>query len=163
MVSNKANQKRKGSNMLYANKSNAKRATINSISKRQDVPVEWVKANLEALATIEVNKDGKFSAILKNELTGLVEAYKQPTKKAVHVVTGLKICKNRVEQNGVKQRSKGGKCSNVWEACDALLKAGTPPVPKQMREMAELQGWNENNTIIEMYKWRKFNGLSKSK
>jgi len=80
----------------------------------------------------------------------------------VHTGTGLKIEKNREERNGVKRPSIGGKCRIVWDYCDTYMKEhNTSPMPKHMKETALLQGWNENNAILEMYQWRKFNGLTK--
>lgn len=74
--------------------------------------------------------------------------------------TGIKIEKNREEQNGVKRPSIGGVCRAVWDACDAFrLQTGRSPMPKEIKELAAEEGWNQNNASIEMYQWRKFNGI----
>lgn len=73
--------------------------------------------------------------------------------------TGIKIEKDRPEQNGIIRPSKGGKCWLVWDYCDGLYNEGTLPMPKTMRTWAKEHGLNENNAVIEMYQWRKFNGI----
>ena len=61
----------------------------------------------------------------------------------------------RVEQNGVK-RPGPGKCLEVWEYLD---QHGNMK-PKDLQPVAEARGWNINNASIELYQWRKFNGIS---
>ena len=61
----------------------------------------------------------------------------------------------RVEQNGVK-RPGPGKCLEVWEYLD---QHGNMK-PKDLQPVAEARGWNINNAQIELYQWRKFNGIS---
>lgn len=72
--------------------------------------------------------------------------------------TGLKIQKDRVERNGIKQPSVGGACRSVWDACSEM-QALAPDVPlavKQVKAHAVTMGWNENNAVIEFYRWRKW-------
>lgn len=73
-----------------------------------------------------------------------------------------KIEKNRPEQNGIKRPSAGGLCRQVWDAMDALREqaSGTIPTSQQVRTLAAEKGWNLNNTMIEFYQWRKFNGIT---
>lgn len=61
----------------------------------------------------------------------------------------------RVEHNGVK-RPGPGKCLEVWEYLD---QHGNMK-PKDLQPVAEARGWNINNASIELYQWRKFNGIS---
>lgn len=61
----------------------------------------------------------------------------------------------RVEQNGVK-RPGPGKCLEVWEYLDQHGNM----TPKDLKPVAAEKGWNENNALIEMYGWRRFNGIS---
>ena len=68
-------------------------------------------------------------------------------------VTAPKV--ERVEQNGVK-RPGPGKCLEVWEYLD---QHGNMK-PKDLQPVAEAKGWNINNVQIELYQWRKFNGIS---
>lgn len=71
------------------------------------------------------------------------------------------IEKNRPEQNGIKRPSIGGKCRAVWDAMDELrANANAIPTSEQVRKLAEDRGWNKNNTMIEFYQWRKFNGIT---
>ena len=83
-----------------------------------------------------------------------------PAPKAEPKTTGLIIEKNRPEQNGVKRPSAGGLCRAVWDACWAHQEiTGTPPTAKEVKAIAETNGWNPNNASIEYYQWRKFNGI----
>ncbi|MBZ0330020.1 hypothetical protein KZO25_06765 [Halomonas sp. ANAO-440] len=61
----------------------------------------------------------------------------------------------RIEQNGVK-RPGPGKCLEVWEWLDENGNC----MPKNLRPVAAEKGWNENNAQIELYQWRKFNGIA---
>ena len=61
----------------------------------------------------------------------------------------------RVEQNGVK-RPGPGKCLEVWEYLDQHGNM----TPKDLKPVAAEKGWNENNALIELYGWRRFNGIS---
>ena len=84
-----------------------------------------------------------------------------PAHKAEPKTTGLIIEKNRPEQNGVKRPSAGGLCRAVWDACWAHQEiTGTPPTAKEVKAIAESNGWNSNNASIEYYQWRKFNGIT---
>lgn len=75
---------------------------------------------------------------------------------------GYKVEKDRPKQNGVVRPSKDGKCRQVWDKCDELQEqnGGVAPTAKEMREVSEGMGWNINNTMIEFYQWRKFNGIN---
>lgn len=76
--------------------------------------------------------------------------------------TGLKIEKDRPEQNGIKRPSIGGKCRAIWDALDAYrAETGELPTSKTVKELAADEGWNPNNASIEYYQWRKYNGISK--
>ncbi len=61
----------------------------------------------------------------------------------------------RVEQNGVK-RPGPGKCLEVWEYLDQYGNK----TPKELKPVVAEKGWNENNALIELYGWRRFNGIS---
>jgi hypothetical protein len=76
--------------------------------------------------------------------------------KNENVSRGHKIQKDRPCQNGVKRPSDGTQCAAVWELCDTL---GNPSA-KDMRAQNDAMGWNMNNTLIELYNWRKFNGIT---
>lgn len=78
---------------------------------------------------------------------------------------GLKIEKDREERNGLKRPSKGGKCRMVWDECDRLVSVHgyKSPMPKELKAWAVENGQNPNNAVIEMYQWRKFMGITKSK
>jgi hypothetical protein len=73
---------------------------------------------------------------------------------------GLKIEKNRPVQNGITRPSAGGKCRAVWDQLDELRASlGTVPSSKDVKVLAQQNGWNPNNASIEFYQWRKYNGI----
>ena len=84
-----------------------------------------------------------------------------PAPKAEPKTTGLIIEKNRPEQNSVKRPSAGGLCRAVWDACwEHQAATGNAPTAKEVKAIAETNGWNPNNASIEYYQWRKFNGIT---
>jgi hypothetical protein len=82
-------------------------------------------------------------------------AVAEPVKKAPAPKVEREI------RNNVKRPGDGTACGAVWQALDAMLAAGTTPSSKDARDLATAKGWNENNALIELSAWRKFNGLSK--
>jgi len=86
----------------------------------------------------------------------------EDAKPDAHTGTGLKIEKDRPEQNGIKRPSAGGKCRAIWDALDEYrAETGELPTSKTVKELAADSGWNPNNASIEYYQWRKFNGIAK--
>lgn len=167
----------------YSNKSNAKRAGIKAIVKDRSVAEAEVKANTEKFFTIEGDKENGFYPHFISDRVGVVSEEKEVELKEernLHVQqvaratrkpepvevkelptgTGIKIEKDRPEQNGIVRPSVGGKCRQVWDFCDRVMEGGQLPMPKQMREWAASKGVNENNAVIEMYQWRKFHGIT---
>lgn len=68
-----------------------------------------------------------------------------------------KIEKDRPEQNGITRPSAGTVCREAWDAFDRI---GVDVATAQdARNLAEANGWNKNNTSIEFYQWRRFNGV----
>ncbi len=84
------------------------------------------------------------------------EPYVVPESKARG--KGLRIQKDRVERNGIKQPSLGGACRSVWDACTEMqaLDPTKPLAVKQVKEHAVTMGWNANNAVIEFYRWKKW-------
>jgi hypothetical protein len=69
----------------------------------------------------------------------------------------------QVVQNGVKQPRSGGLCRSVWDALTALRATGVEPASKDARQLAQDNGWNVNNALIELSRWRKFNGIARQR
>jgi hypothetical protein len=67
------------------------------------------------------------------------------------------------ERNGVKQPRSGGLCRAVWDALTALRATGVEPASKDARQLAQDNGWNVNNALIELSRWRKFNGIARQR
>lgn len=69
---------------------------------------------------------------------------------------GLKIESNRETRNGVTRPSIGGKCRGVWDMLDAL---GLDVTAKEAKAAAEGK-FDKTTTMVQFYRWRKFNGIS---
>lgn len=69
---------------------------------------------------------------------------------------------DRPQRNGVRRPSPQGLCGAVWAYLDEQWQAGANPVPmpKGVAAWAASQGYNTTNATIELYAWRKFNGIS---
>jgi 2-oxoglutarate dehydrogenase E1 component len=50
----------------------------------------------------------------------------------------------------------GGKCWQVWQACQALADSGQHVSVAHMRAAAVANNWNVSNATQEFYAWRKF-------
>jgi hypothetical protein len=95
-----------------------------------------------------------------NQLTSTPAAAPAPAQRAQSRTT-YTIEKNRPEQNGIKRPSAGGLCRAVWDACDDLrAKLDRIPTSKEIKQMAGEKSWNSNNTMIEFYQWRRYNGIT---
>lgn len=56
---------------------------------------------------------------------------------------------------------EGGRCAAVWDELDKLAdKFGDTPTLQRIQAVAERKGWNENNTRIEYYRWRRAHGVT---
>jgi hypothetical protein len=118
---------------------------------------EMTKKQLIALAA-----DRKVELPSKANVATIVAALEAADKPASAATgSGLKIEKDRPEQNGIKRPSAGGRCRAVWDALDAY-RAETKELPtaKVVAELAADEGWNPNNASIEFYQWRKYNGIT---
>lgn len=66
------------------------------------------------------------------------------------------------EQHGIKPPVRAGKCMDVWLKCAEL--ASSAGADGKLPTVAEVQaampeGTNATNTQIEVYRWRKWNGI----
>lgn len=82
----------------------------------------------------------------------------QPTKVGGKG-TGIKIQKDRAEQNGVVRPSEGGVCAAIWAECDARSADGSVPAIKAMKEWATAKAIDLTTCTIQYYQWRKFMGV----
>jgi hypothetical protein len=81
-----------------------------------------------------------------------VEAAAAPAEAAVAADTPVAVAKTK------KYPRVGGKCWQVWNACDELVAAGTHPTVKHLRDHAVANNWNVSNASQEFYAWRKYHG-----
>ena len=125
-------------------------------TKRENARRAGVAAGVPAeLVGITVHKNG-------DEVRFGWKAMEAPAPAAAEpVVTTSKPKKaaapkvERIEQNGVK-RPGPGKCLEVWEYLDQHGNM----TPKDLKPVAAEKGWNENNALIELYGWRRSNGIT---
>lgn len=81
-----------------------------------------------------------------------------PTARAgATSTTGLKIQKDRPEQNGIKRQSAGSVGDRLWALFDSIGKDCTL---MQAKAMAEAYGLSTTSAAIALYRWRKFNGYT---
>lgn len=99
---------------------------------------------------------------LTDMLLGITPMPAEPkTEKPASNKQGIKIEKDRPQQNGVKRPSVGGACRAIWDFLDELrAKKGQAPTAAEVKAGAAENGWNPNNASIEYYHWRKFNGIA---
>ncbi|EJC63248.1 hypothetical protein QWA_06555 [Alcaligenes faecalis subsp. faecalis NCIB 8687] len=109
-------------------------------------------------------KAPKSSTVSTSPTKAPISRRKSPANTSAAVAAGKRavpLCSDpghkavREEQNGVK-RPGPGKCLEVWEWLDENGNC----MPKDLQPVAEAKGWNLNNAQIELYQWRKFNGIA---
>lgn len=98
----------------------------------------------------------EFGPLLKPRKAKKPAAPRKAKQKA-----GIKIEKNRAKAHGVTRPSAGGVCAAIWEFCDVILEnENRIATAADLRAEAEKQGWDQTTTRIQMYRWRKHNGVS---
>lgn len=90
-------------------------------------------------------------------LEELKEGADEPAPKEGGKGSGIKIQKDRAEQNGVTRPSEGGVCSQIWAECDKRSADGTVPAVKSIKEWATAQAIDLTTCTIQY--WRKFMGV----
>ncbi len=72
------------------------------------------------------------------------------------VLAPSKTKRRSVAHMAPHQPGEGGKCRAVWDALDDLVSKGEATSLPIAIVMAKLNGWNENNTRTEYYRWKAF-------
>jgi len=142
---------------------NMKRPELRAACKEAGIKYSklTVQGMRDALSALEQEQE---AAPKTNGMSDLLPKDEQTSAKPASVKkhsggSGLKIEKDREEQNGVKRPSAGGLCRAIWDQLDTMTEAGEETTIKTIKAHAEREGWNLNNTSIEFYQWRKFNGM----
>lgn len=156
---------------FYSNKSNAKRAATKTHGTIENMTCIERDGKFRFVPVIVRAKKERRSVVKLSRLIGVTPAGKaildcvngkteEPAPiRPRNTSKGIIVEKNREERFGVKRPSIGGLCRAVWDECDKLMSQGIVPMPASMKVIATEQGWNQNNAIIEMYQWRKFQGF----
>lgn len=125
----------------YTKRTNAKRAAVAA-----GIPEDQVEITVH-------KKDGEVRFGFKQKTAPVSEPAATPATKAA---TATKPpAAERVERNGVKRPRAGGACDKVWSHLDAV---GDMSI-SEVKAWATANGLNPNNAAIEIYQWRKFNGI----
>lgn len=95
-------------------------------------------------------------AITEGVEAGMAAEEAQPASAARK---GIRIDKNRAEQNGIRRPSAGGKCAKIWDECDFKVASGVQPTIKGMKNWGTANGINLTTVTIQFYQWRAFNGI----
>lgn len=145
---------------LKAKEEEAAPAAAHTEETANVVTQEAPAAEAPAAEASETSAPSGLAAMVR-QMTGANTKKEEERAPAVAKRTsnGLKIEKDREERNGVKRPSVGGMCRAVWDALDAAVAEGKTPTAKDVKALAEANGWNPNNASIEFYQWRKFNGI----
>ena len=89
----------------------------------------------------------------------VTETLPQIIHQAVSAATQTSV--KRKSQNGITEPVAGGKCHEIWLELDKMNASGKELTLTAIAGLAKTKGWNANNTRIEFYNWRRFNGLGK--
>lgn len=127
----------------YTKRTNAKRAAIKNGIPESEVEITTHKS---------VGETPRFG--FKRKETQAVTPAKA-AGKARSATAARVAAAPREQRNGVKRPVAGGLCRAVWDWLDQHPNAKLGEV----REVAIRKGWNQNNASIELYQWRRFNGL----
>ena len=101
-----------------------------------------------------------FAAFALGQLTGTGSTAPAPAGKAA-TSTGLKIEKNRAEQNGVIRPSAGTVCDKVWNLCASMSASlGKTVSLSALVAAAQLQNINQFTARTQYARWRKFIGAT---
>lgn len=85
---------------------------------------------------------------------------KRKSARKTSNITGVKIQKVRIEQNGIKRPSEGTKCAQLWEMFETMQaeNGGAVPTPKPAKDRSATLGMDPTTTTVQLYKWREFMG-----
>jgi hypothetical protein len=113
----------------------------------------------EQTAAAEAGVNNMFSQLMGGSAPAPAEPAK-PAKVRSGAEPSYKIEKDRAEQNGIKRPSTGGTCRAIWDALDAMsVTLGHSPSTKEMKTLVDTHGFDKTTVGIQMYQWRKFNGI----
>lgn len=134
--------------------------TAAPVETAPEVVVEVVAAPQEETAPPAPDAFGSFAL---NQLTAASNTQApadQQTGRAVREGTtstsGLKIEKDRQEQNGMRRRSTGTVTHKLWSMYDAI---GRTCTLEQAKAAASQAGLSTTSAAIALYNWRRFNGI----
>lgn len=145
---------------------NGKPAPVRHADAAMEDPVDPVAAPAPAPAAAEVEEQADpveakavsaFGAFALGQLTGTGSAAPAAAPAARPAnSTGLKIQKDRPEQNGVRRQSAGSVGDKLWAIYDA---AGPDITLEQAKAAAVAAGLSATSAAIALYNWRKYNGI----
>jgi hypothetical protein len=66
----------------------------------------------------------------------------------------------QVQSADVHRPKAGGRCAAVWDELDRIRTGNGVPMLSDIMKVGRHLKWNDNNTRVEYYAWRKFHGIS---
>lgn len=127
-----------------------------AIADQLEADAEYEKRQQIQAALDEQNRLAEEAALANHPMLSGNTQGDKPARASSGSSNGLKIEQNRATQNGVTRPSTGGKCRAVWDMLDAI---GNDATAKQAREKAAELGLDKTTTMVQFYRWRKFNGI----
>jgi hypothetical protein len=101
----------------------------------------------------------------------MIQAAEDEAFKALEPMMRAQLRKSLLRSLGSAARSapaevesprprEGGKCAMVWSELDRLrAKKNDVPTLADIMVISNAEGWNENNTRVEYYNWRRAAGI----
>uniref|UniRef100_A0AAU7B8W5 Uncharacterized protein n=1 Tax=Pseudomonas phage BL5 TaxID=3109218 RepID=A0AAU7B8W5_9VIRU len=118
------------------------------------------------------NIDNKIVKVLEETVTTeVMKRLGAPLQAVVHdAVAEAIVAASHVEDQPAKavqaaqdadphRPRAGGRCAAVWEELDRLRAEDDVPMLSDIMKVGRQRKWNENNTRVEYYQWRKFHGI----
>ena len=140
-----------------------KKSRSSSKKEEQKVPQEGAQIAQELLSSPAVQEVAEIVQAEPIKLSGPFAALSQPapTPKADEKPkgNGVKIEKDRPEQNGLKRPSAGSTCAIIWDTADHISKQ-TGHTCTSAELFNALQGYNECTLRTQYARWRQFNGIT---
>ena len=145
----------------------ATKKTAGTSKKTAQAPQENAEILQESAAIAEAPSSAPANPVEVAEepvkISGPFAALSQPvtTSKTESVPkgNGVKIEKDRPEQNGLKRPSAGSTCAIIWDTCDEISKTSGHTCTSAELFNA-LQGYNECTLRTQYARWRHFNGIT---
>lgn len=137
--------------MAKSNRSEAKKPL--SVGTDENIDNKIVKV-LEETVTTEVMKrlGAPLQAVVHDAVAEAIVAASHVGDQPVKAVQAA-------QDDDPHRPRAGGRCAAVWDELDRLRAEDDVPMLSDIMKVGRQRKWNENNTRVEYYQWRKFHGI----